>query len=340
MFKVKHETVNEAKFTILPDSGIFVCQGNYATSSRREDGNFILENKSRENDVQMLCSLLNEDKLQELQGLLPVLGYRQPPYNEPDGTKVFQLIVPLPKDVSWESLEHRIVRSEKPALLQRLDICLKLAKAVESIHTLELKHKSIRPRAVLLLGTPLDGDRAFKLYVQDWSFISKLSGATSLFGETNWQKSIYQHPERQGRYAEHAYDRKHDIYSLGVCILQVLLWQVFVQEATGAPDRICDLFETYALNRSGYSDSTGIPEKYRGNTQKITSKPWATQAIWREIAVGELDDVKLTRLVIRCLESDAAYAFREAKDVVKQLEVLLKQEQDGLNAPSYTTFGA
>ena len=72
-----------------------------------------------------------------------------------------------------------------------------------------------------------------------------------MLGEDEWQKRIYQHPERQGRYVGEAYHLRHDIYSLGVYILEILLWTPFVVEAPdiqGQPaHQICQWFETRGL---------------------------------------------------------------------------------------------
>lgn len=337
-FKITHETIDNRPIEALPASDILVARGNYASKNGRVDSDFVLENKRRENDVKLLCSKLSSSELRDIDGMLPVLGYRQPPYDEPDGTKIFQLIIELPKESHRESLEYRMLTRERPSLHERLVICSKIAEAVQSVHSLGLKHKSVRPRAILVL-TPIDpASREMKLSLQDWSLVHEISGATTQLGETQWQRAIYQHPQRQTQYAESAYEPKHDIYSLGVSILQVLLWQSFVDECAGGPGRICDIFETYGLARGDQDGITGLPERYRGNTAKLTSRPWATKAIWRDIAAGELQDRALIRLVTRCLDGDEQGGFREAVEVVRQLQALIKREDDGLNAASYTAF--
>ncbi|PPJ60828.1 hypothetical protein CBER1_10820 [Cercospora berteroae] len=338
MFKITHETVDDRPVEALPASDILVARGNYASQIGRVDSEFVLENKRRENDVKLLCSKLSSHELRGIDGMLRVLGYRQPPYDEPDGTKIFQLIIELPEDSHRETLEHRILTQERPSLRDRLMICLKIAEAVRSVHSLGLKHKSIRPRAILVLTPIGPALREMKLSLQDWSLIHEISGATTQLGETQWQRAIYQHPQRQTQYAESAYEPQHDIYSLGVSILQVLLWQSFIAESADMSDRICDIFETYGLARGDPDDHTGLPERYRGITAKLTSRPWASKEIWRDVAAGELKDRTLERLVTRCLDGDEQGGFGEAVEVVRQLQVLIKREEDGVNAASYTTF--
>ncbi len=41
--------------------------------------------------------------------------------------------------------------------------------------------------------------------------------------------NFYRHPERQGPRPEEACQVQHDIYSLGICLLEVGLWDTFVR---------------------------------------------------------------------------------------------------------------
>jgi len=47
-------------------------------------------------------------------------------------------------------------------------------------------------------------------------------------GDENWEQNVYRHPSRQGMNPEEDYVMQHDIYSLGVCLLEIGLWQSFV----------------------------------------------------------------------------------------------------------------
>lgn len=48
------------------------------------------------------------------------------------------------------------------------------------------------------------------------------------FGDCVWEKDLYRHPRRQGLKPEEDYTMQHDIYSLGVCLLEIGLWETFV----------------------------------------------------------------------------------------------------------------
>ncbi|KAK3625662.1 hypothetical protein LTR56_020274 [Elasticomyces elasticus] len=48
-------------------------------------------------------------------------------------------------------------------------------------------------------------------------------------GDDELEKNLYRHPERQGLRPEEVYVMQHDIYSLGVCLLEIGLWDTFVR---------------------------------------------------------------------------------------------------------------
>jgi hypothetical protein len=160
------------------------------------------------------------------------------------------------------------------------------------------------------------------MYLLDWSRIRELLGASTMLGEDDWQKRIYQHPERQGRYVEQVYHPRHDIYSLGVCLLEILLWTPFVIETPDAhgqtSPQICQLFETrgLALGEQGLDDMHGgLPAKYKGDSSKLASKAWATCAIWKDIARTTLQDDELTALVLGCLNGDLGTAAAVSTEI-------------------------
>ena len=322
VFKLCHETADNRPGELLPNSDILVASGNYVDRSKRITADFILEKKSRENDVRYLCEKLSRENLAQAHAILPVLGYRQPPYNEANGTKIFQMVFELPGNPTRESLSHWICTKPKPSVVDRLNLCLGIARGIESVHSLGFVHKSLRPRSVLIVSSMHARNPDTKIYLQDWTFVRELSGATTQLGEFVWQKAIYQHPERQGKYAEAVYEPKHDIYSLGVCILEVLLWKPFVRSASTTAARpeyvVCDLFESYGLARGEHNG--GLPQRYRGDTVKLTSRPWVTKTIWLDIACMELGDYELAQIVLSCLEE----GHGSTQEVVMYIEAMIK----------------
>jgi hypothetical protein len=163
------------------------------------------------------------------------------------------------------------------------------------------------------------------MYLQDWSRIRELSGATSLCGsDDNWPKRIYQHPKRQSTMIDEAYEPKHDIYSLGVCMLEILLWQPFVVEKASVNGQveydICQIFESkgLALGAKGVAlQHGGLPARYKGIASKLADNARATCAIWKDITNTALQDREV-QIVLGCLEG----RFVTASEVSSALQTI------------------
>jgi hypothetical protein len=47
-------------------------------------------------------------------------------------------------------------------------------------------------------------------------------------GDPQWERDLYRHPQRQGLWPEEEYGMLHDVYSLGVVLLEIGLWTNFI----------------------------------------------------------------------------------------------------------------
>jgi hypothetical protein len=112
------------------------------------------------------------------------------------------------------------------SLSVRFKVAQQVATSVSYIHTYGFVHKSIRPETVLIFQTQksLLG-ASFLLGFEKFRLVD---GRTMRFGDCIWEKDLYRHPRRQGLKPEGDYTMQHDIYSLGVCLLEIGLWQSFV----------------------------------------------------------------------------------------------------------------
>jgi len=326
IFKLKHETTTCDPGVRLPNSEIVIAEGNYSSNHERVDGRFVLERKTTQNEteLQFLSARLSEPG--KGAGVLPLLGYRKPVYQEPGNHSAFDLIFQIPAGCLCKSLANRIVSSPVPDIAARLNLCHAVCNAVVSVHKLELLHKAITSRTILMTMTVSAQETGYGMYLQDWSYVRELSGATSRCGnDDNWPKRIYQHPERQSTMLEVAYEPKHDIYSLGVCMLEILLWTPFVIEKMGACGQveyeICRIFETRGLTLGAQGinvEDGGLPVRYKGNSSKIADNARATGAIWKDIARTSLQSDE-ARLVLGCLEG----RFETATQVLEELQTII-----------------
>ena len=183
--------------------------------------------KSLKKDLRFLSERLASKKTSS--GILSLLGFR-------DGGDNFQLIFNAPSSVQrLQTLQMTIQRTQErlPPLNVRLSFCCQLAEAVLHVHTLGLVHKNVRPDNILAVFHA--DDLTFKsstspeLFLLGWERARQVNdNHTNLEGETLWERSLYQHPERlsdQGKREIEEFRMGHDIYSLAVCMLEILTWK-------------------------------------------------------------------------------------------------------------------
>ena len=193
-------------------------------------GTFCLECKpyvsetrgSAKKDLRVLSTKLAATK--QLGGVLPLVGFR----DNPSRSQLQLVFRGLSDSSSVKTMATTYELEPKPSLNLRAKFCQQLAEAVLQTHALGLVHKNIRPENILLVRTKAENgvaDPVPKVVLSGWQYARKVDGSnTRLVGESMWQKAIYQHPERQSDHVDAEYCMGHDVYSLGVCMLEVITW--------------------------------------------------------------------------------------------------------------------
>ncbi|KAL9047358.1 MAG: hypothetical protein Q9214_000042 [Letrouitia sp. 1 TL-2023] len=111
-------------------------------------------------------------------------------------------------------------------LSDRLDIAKDLAKSISFVHTFGFVHKNVRPENILI-----SRDKPSSLghsFLVGFEAFRTAEGHTLRSGDSAWEKNLYRHPRRQGTRPDDYYIMQHDIYSLGVSLLEVGMWESFV----------------------------------------------------------------------------------------------------------------
>jgi len=147
-----------------------------------------------------------------------------------------------------ESLRGRLLggrEREHDSLSERFALARQVAVAVSYVHLYGFVHKNIRPETVLLCHPSFHGYRhgegpggagiasEFATLV-GFDVLRNSEGKTYRLGDDDWEKNLYRHPQRQGRSVQVDYEMRHDIYSLGVCLLEIGLWVTFVRYWAGS----------------------------------------------------------------------------------------------------------
>ena len=69
----------------------------------------------------------------------------------------------------------------------------------------------------------------------DWQYVRRASAASNRAGETQWWRGMYCHPKRQMQVEQEGHNMGHGIYSLNVCMLEVLLCKSSVEPSGQGP---------------------------------------------------------------------------------------------------------
>ncbi|KAI9662223.1 MAG: hypothetical protein M1821_008389 [Bathelium mastoideum] len=145
-----------------------------------------------------------------------------------EASNQFTLVFRVPDGMSNpQSLRTLISQEHHHSLSDRFRLITQLATAVCSVHTLGFVHKNIRPENVLIFRA--QGSSIGSGFLLGFEDLRPDEGYTQFIVDTDWEKNIYRHPQRQGLKLRDPYVMQHDIYSLGVCLLEIGLWTSFVQ---------------------------------------------------------------------------------------------------------------
>jgi len=148
-----------------------------------------------------------------------------------------------------ESLRGRLLGGADRAhnsLSERFVLARQIAAAVSYVQLYGYVHKNIRPETILLCHSMPPGSRLGEggedtevvasetVALVGFDVLREAEGKTCRVGDDDWEKNLYRHPQRQGRSLQVDYEMRHDIYSLGVCLLEMGLWENFVDCRAGS----------------------------------------------------------------------------------------------------------
>ena len=158
-------------------------------------------------------------------GILQCRGVVQIGGNRPSS---FNFVFKIPEELSNEprSLRSYLCSNPNLTLTNRFELAKQIAKSISYIHTLGFVHKNLRPETVLGFQTKNPESNLF--FLVGFESIRTADGRTLRSGDSIWEKNLYRHPHRQGLSPEDIYTMQHDIYSLGVCLLEIGLWESFL----------------------------------------------------------------------------------------------------------------
>jgi hypothetical protein len=127
---------------------------------------------------------------------------------------------------------------QKPSLNDRFSMAYTLALSLSNVHASCWVHKNIWSKGILLFLETPSGVKAKDLhdhrikprsgnkivsYLSDWGYARSDQQNTDMRSDFEVEPNLYRHPRRQGRPGQQ-FTRVHDIYALGVVLLEIGLW--------------------------------------------------------------------------------------------------------------------
>lgn len=139
-------------------------------------------------------------------------------FRKPDG-------LDSPQSLRQMLLQHASGDGMSISINRRLQMARELARSISYVHALGLVHKNIRPESILVFDDTLS---RYSTFLVGFDGFRAADGVSAMQGDTEWHKNLYRHPTRQGEFPLEYYKMQHDIFSLGICLLEIGLWQPFV----------------------------------------------------------------------------------------------------------------
>lgn len=118
------------------------------------------------------------------------------------------------------------------SLDDRFRLAKSLARSILFVHTSGFVHKNIRPETIIVFQ---QGDSAMGpsfLVGFEKSRVADVDDSARM-GDNLMERNFYRHPNRQGESPKDIYVMQHDIYSLGICLLEIGFWSSLLRPRNG-----------------------------------------------------------------------------------------------------------
>ena len=140
----------------------------------------------------------------------------------------FSFVFDIPQDLAEPRSLREVLSSVVLSLDDRFRIARSLARAVMAVHLAGIVHKNIRPETIVIFKDCKHSSIAS--FLLGFERFRPQAAGSAMVGDMVWQRNLYRHPSRQGILPEDLYKMQHDIYSLGVCLLETGIWTSFVEQ--------------------------------------------------------------------------------------------------------------
>jgi serine/threonine protein kinase len=117
-----------------------------------------------------------------------------------------------------------------------------LVNAVYYVHLYGFVHKNIRPETILSISKVETGSVPITVFLIGFEVVRNAEGRTNPANKVKWQSDLYRHPSRQDNHPDY-YVMQHDVYGLGVCLLEIGMWVSLIMYDTSGVAHPSSVFD-------------------------------------------------------------------------------------------------
>ncbi|RFU34710.1 hypothetical protein B7463_g1635, partial [Scytalidium lignicola] len=239
----KPNTILSLNETPIPFSSALLCQLSGSEDRVLVDTmicNAIADMNRTMRDVRKLAHILSQVEPSTF-GLLTCIGVVKPSIStskeqpqEQANAKLstFKFLFSIPHSLARPKSLRALLIESNPwySLESRYNLAKQLVNSILYIHSSQFVHKNIRPETTIIFEKEgkATGSELGVSFLVGFENFRPAEGMTYRTGDGIWQHDLYRHPTRQGTRPEEEYQMQHDIYSLGVVLLEIGLWKSFI----------------------------------------------------------------------------------------------------------------
>ncbi|KAF6789643.1 hypothetical protein CSOJ01_14756 [Colletotrichum sojae] len=122
----------------------------------------------------------------------------------------------------WTILSEK---SPAPSLPLRFHIALTISRAIAAFHADGWLHKEISSSSILFFFDKDDRCMYLRPYLVNFDYSRPDTAETNMTADDGLARNVYRHPHRQGSRPNVRFNKTHDLYALGVVLLEIGVWR-------------------------------------------------------------------------------------------------------------------
>ncbi|KAI1634192.1 prion-inhibition and propagation-domain-containing protein [Biscogniauxia mediterranea] len=129
-------------------------------------------------------------------------------------------------ETTLTTLRQLLGSRPKPSITARISLCSALADCLFNFHAVDWLHKGLKSDNILFFGSATDEGSLSMPYITGYD-LSRPSEELEMTEKPPFDplNDIYRHPHVQFGEAKNYYLKSHDMYSLGIVLIEIALWK-------------------------------------------------------------------------------------------------------------------